>query len=61
MITNSKIFTDTVFGVSSGLSGADQAEKNTSTIEESYTEFPLIKMNAYKTTVPSNQRKAKDK
>ncbi len=61
MISNSQIFTDSVFGVSSGQSAVDISANDTATIERMYQEYPLVKMNATQPTVPSNQGIAKDK
>ena len=61
MISNSQIFTDNVFGVSSGKSAVDLSVNDTTTIEQAYQENPLVKMNVTQPTVPSNQGIAKDK
>jgi hypothetical protein len=60
-ISNSKIFTTTVFGNSSGLSSQDQSNKNTETVEKLYSEYPITKMNTRGVVVPSNQRRVKGK
>jgi hypothetical protein len=60
MVSNSQIFTTTVFGNSSGLTQEQLNQKNTSTIEEIYNERIVSKMNNLRPRVPSNQQIAKD-
>lgn len=60
-IANSTIFTTTVFGNSSGLTAQEQANKNTQTVEQLYSEYPIVKMNTRGVVVPSNQRTIKGK
>jgi len=61
MLTNSAIFTDTIFGISSGKTVAEIIEKNTSTQEEYLSQTNENKMNYKIPTIPSNQGIAKDK
>lgn len=60
MESNSKIFTNTVFGTSSGMTAAEIAEKNTSTQETYLKSSTASSMNTTLPRVPSNQRKVKD-
>lgn len=60
MISNSAIFTSTVFGTSSGLTVEELNQKNITTQELVYKEQVVSKMNNKKPIVPSNQRLAKD-
>lgn len=59
MISNSQIFTTTVFGESSSLTQEELNEKNTSTMEAVYKEQVVAKMNNKKPIVPSNQHIAR--
>jgi hypothetical protein len=61
MISNSKIFTTSVFGTSSSLTSEELAMKNTETVQEYYGQYQLLKMNSALPNVPSNQGIAKDK
>jgi hypothetical protein len=61
MISNSKIFTTSVFGNSSSLTSEELAAKNTKTVQEYYGQYQLLKMNSVLPNVPSNQGIAKDK
>ena len=61
MASTSTVFTNAIFGISSGDTAANLAAKSTSTIEEVYGQYPLIKMNVTQPTIPSNQGIAKDK
>jgi len=61
MITNSSIFTDTIFGTSSGKTAAELTGKNSDTQEKYLNQTPESKMNYKIPTVPSNQGIAKDK
>lgn len=61
MISNSKIFTDSIFGISSGQTGLDLSDNDTNTVEKVYEESSIVKMNITQPTVPSNQGIAKDK
>ena len=60
MTSNSQIFTNTVFGKSSGLTQEELNQKNTETIELVYQERIISKMSNRQPTVPSNQQLAKD-
>lgn len=60
MISNSQIFTSSVFGNGSGMTSAEQSERNTNTIEKVYQEYIISKFNNKVPLVPSNQVKAKD-
>jgi hypothetical protein len=57
--SNSKIFTDTVFGVGSNRSAADLTEKNTATQETYLSSSSYSNMSTRLPRVPSNQRVAK--
>ena len=61
MISNSKIFSTTLFGSSSGLTSAELTAKNTSTIETYLQQQGMNKLNNRIPSVPSNQGKARDK
>jgi hypothetical protein len=61
MESNSKIYTTTLFGLSSALTAHELANKNTSTIETAILDHGTIKMNNILPRVPSNQNIAKDK
>lgn len=61
MITNSAIFTDSIFGTSSGNTASSIADKNVTTQEAYLNQFNENKMNYRIPTVPSNQGIAKDK
>jgi hypothetical protein len=60
MDSNSKIFTNTVFGTGSGVTREQLNQKNTETIELVYQERIVSKMNNQRVIVPSNQRIVKD-
>jgi len=60
MISNSKIFTTSVFGNSSGVTAEELNRKSTETKELVYQEQVVAKMNNKKPIVPTNQRLVKD-
>jgi hypothetical protein len=61
MISNSKIFSTTLFGSSSGLTPDELTAKNTSTIETYLQQQGTNKLSNRIPKIPSNQGKAKDK
>lgn len=61
MESNSKIYSSSLFGRSSGLTATELAQKNTSTIETAILKSGGTKMNNVLPRVPSNQDIAKDK
>ncbi len=58
--SNSKIFTDTVFGVGTNQSAADLTEKDRTTQETYLASSSYSKLSTRVPRVPSNQRVAKD-
>lgn len=61
MISNSAIFTNTVYGVSSGDISANLAAKAKTTKEEYLGSYSGSNLRTIMPKVPSNQRVAKDK
>lgn len=57
--SNSKIFTDTVFGLSTNASSADLTKKETTTQETYLSSSSYSNMGTRVPRVPSNQRVAK--
>ena len=60
MDTNSAIFTDSIFGLSSGNTAIQISEKNTVTQEQYLNQTTESRMNYKIPVVPSNQAIAKD-
>lgn len=61
MISNSQIFTTTVFGESSAMTAQELAQKNTATVEQYLRSYSDSNMRTKIPVVPSNQKIAKDR
>lgn len=59
MTSNSKIFSSSVFGTTSGLTAEEAASKITSTEETYYNQYSTVNLQTKKPTIPSLQKTIK--